>query len=39
MFDSLANALGSAYRSIVGQKVLTEKNVEDGIREIGRAHV
>ena len=37
MFDSLANALGSAYRAIVGQKVLTEKNVEDGIRAVRQA--
>ncbi|MGE3171229.1 MAG: signal recognition particle protein [Planctomycetota bacterium] len=37
MFDSLANALGNAYRSIVGQKTLTEKNVEDGIRAVRQA--
>ena len=37
MFDSLANALGNAYRSIVGQKVLTEQNVEDGIRSVRQA--
>ncbi|MSR37399.1 MAG: signal recognition particle protein [Planctomycetes bacterium] len=37
MFDSLANALGSAYRSIVGQKVLTEKNVDEGIRSVRQA--
>ena len=37
MFDSLANALGNAYRAIVGQKVLTEQNVEDGIRAVRQA--
>ncbi|MCA8976537.1 MAG: signal recognition particle protein [Planctomycetes bacterium] len=37
MFDSLANALGNAYRSIVGQKTLTEKNVDDGIRAVRQA--
>ena len=37
MFDSLANALGSAYRSIVGQKTLTEKNVDDGLRAVRQA--
>jgi signal recognition particle subunit SRP54 len=37
MFDSLANALGNAYRAIVGQKVLTEQNVEEGIRAVRQA--
>jgi signal recognition particle subunit SRP54 len=37
MFDSLANALGNAYRAIAGQKVLTEQNVEDGIRSVRQA--
>ena len=37
MFDSLANALGNAYRAIVGNKVLTEQNVEDGIRAVRQA--
>ncbi|MEO6594434.1 MAG: signal recognition particle protein [Planctomycetota bacterium] len=37
MFDSLANALGKAYRSIVGQKVLTEANVDEGIRSVRQA--
>lgn len=37
MFDSLANALGKAYRSIVGQKVLTEANVDEGIRAVRQA--
>ncbi len=37
MFDSLANALGSAYRSIVGQKTLTAANVDDGIRAVRQA--
>ncbi|MFY9345074.1 MAG: signal recognition particle protein [Planctomycetota bacterium] len=37
MFDSLANALGKAYRAIVGQKVLTEQNVDDGIRAVRQA--
>ncbi|MBK8098252.1 MAG: signal recognition particle protein [Planctomycetes bacterium] len=37
MFDSLAGALGKAYRAIVGQKVLTESNIEDGIRAVRQA--
>jgi len=37
MFDSLATALGKAYRSIVGQKVLTEANVDEGIRAVRTA--
>lgn len=37
MFDSLATALGKAYRSIVGQKTLTESNVEEGIRAVRQA--
>jgi signal recognition particle subunit SRP54 len=37
MFDSLANALGNAYRSIVGKKVLTEQNVDEGIRAVRQA--
>ncbi|MGK0153231.1 MAG: signal recognition particle subunit SRP54 [Neolewinella sp.] len=37
MFDSLAIALGSAYKSIVGQKKLTEANVDDGIRAVRQA--
>jgi signal recognition particle subunit SRP54 len=37
MFDSLASALQKAYGSIVGQKVLTEKNVDDGIRAVRQA--
>ncbi|MEC7583971.1 MAG: signal recognition particle protein [Planctomycetota bacterium] len=37
MFDSLANALSKAYGSITGQKVLTEKNVDDGIRAVRQA--
>ena len=37
MFDSLANALGKAYRAIVGQKVLTESNVDEGIRAVRTA--
>ncbi|MCA8954068.1 MAG: signal recognition particle protein [Planctomycetes bacterium] len=37
MFDSLANALGAAYRSIVGQKTLTESNIDDGIRAVRQA--
>lgn len=37
MFDSLASALGKAYKAIVGQKVLTEQNVEDGIRSVRQA--
>ena len=34
MFDSLANALSKAYRAIVGQKTLTEANVDEGIRAV-----
>ncbi len=37
MFDSLAGALGSAYRALVGKKVLTEANVEEGIRAVRQA--
>ena len=37
MFDSLATALGTAYKSIVGQKKLTEANVDDGIRAVRQA--
>ncbi len=37
MFDSLANALNSAYRTIVGNKVLTEGNVDDSIKAIRQA--
>jgi signal recognition particle subunit SRP54 len=37
MFDSLANALGKAYRALVGQKVLTEANVDEGIRAVRTA--
>ncbi|MGE0144644.1 MAG: signal recognition particle protein [Planctomycetota bacterium] len=37
MFDVLSNALSKAYRSIVGQKVLTEANVEEGIRAVRTA--
>ena len=37
MFDSLANALGKAYRAIVGQKVLTEANIDEGIRAVRTA--
>ena len=37
MFDSLASALSKAYRAIVGQKVLTEQNVEEGIRAVRQA--
>ncbi len=37
MFDSLANAMGKAYRAIVGQKVLTEANVDEGIRAVRQA--
>jgi signal recognition particle subunit SRP54 len=37
MFDSLAHALGKAYRAIVGQKVLTEANVDKGIRAVRTA--
>jgi signal recognition particle subunit SRP54 len=37
MFDTLATALGNAYKSIVGQKTLTEANVDDGIRAVRQA--
>ena len=37
MFDSLANALNSAYRSIVGQKVLTDANVDESIKAVRQA--
>jgi signal recognition particle subunit SRP54 len=37
MFDSLASALGSAYRALVGNKTLTEKNIDEGIRAVRQA--
>src|SRR6187455_2156561 len=37
MFDSLSGALGKAWQALAGQKVLTEKNVEDGIRAVRQA--
>ena len=37
MFDALAGAMSKAYRAIVGQKVLTEANVEEGIRAVRQA--
>ncbi len=37
MFDSLSGALSGAYRSIVGKKVLTEKNIDEGIRAVRQA--
>jgi signal recognition particle subunit SRP54 len=37
MFDVLSTALSKAYRSIVGQKVLTDANVEEGIRAVRTA--
>lgn len=37
MFDTLATALGNAYKSLVGQKTLTEKNIDDGIRAVRQA--
>ncbi|HEB54559.1 MAG TPA: signal recognition particle protein [bacterium] len=37
MFDTLATALGNAYKGIVGQKKLTEKNIDDGIRAVRQA--
>ncbi|MFK7743231.1 MAG: signal recognition particle protein [Planctomycetota bacterium] len=37
MFDTLATAFGNAYKGLVGQKTLTEKNVDDGIRAVRQA--
>lgn len=37
MFDTLTGALSKAYRSIVGQKVLTEANIDEGIRSVRQA--
>jgi signal recognition particle subunit SRP54 len=37
MFDSLAGALQKAYRAVVGQKVLTEANVEEAVRAVRQA--
>lgn len=37
MFDSLSGALGKAWQALAGQKLLTEKNVEDGIRAVRQA--
>jgi signal recognition particle subunit SRP54 len=37
MFDLLSGALSKAYRAIVGQKVLTEGNVDEGIRAVRQA--
>ena len=37
MFDSLSGALGKAWRTLAGQKVLTEANVDEGIRAVRQA--
>jgi len=37
MFDTLTGALSKAYRSIAGQKVLTDANIEEGIRSVRQA--
>lgn len=37
MFDSLSGALGKAWQAMAGQKILTEKNVDDGIRAVRQA--
>ncbi|MEE9127734.1 MAG: signal recognition particle protein [Planctomycetota bacterium] len=37
MFDSLAGALQNAYRALVGQKTLTEDNIDEGIRAVRQA--
>ena len=37
MFDSLSGALGKAWRSLAGQKILTEANVDEGIRAVRQA--
>jgi signal recognition particle subunit SRP54 len=37
MFDSLSGALSKAYRGLVGKKILTEANVEEGIRAVRQA--
>ncbi|MFO1052427.1 MAG: signal recognition particle protein [Planctomycetota bacterium] len=37
MFDLLSGAFSKAYRAIVGQKVLTEANVDEGIRAVRTA--
>jgi len=37
MFDSLSGALGQAWQRLAREKVLTEKNVEDGIRAVRQA--
>ncbi len=37
MFDSLASALGNAYRSMMGKKVLTEQNIEEAIAAVRQA--
>ena len=37
MFDSLSGALGKAWRALAGEKILTEKNIEEGIRAVRQA--
>ncbi len=37
MFDTLSGALTKAWQALAGQKVLTEQNVEDGIRAVRQA--
>ena len=37
MFDSLTGALQNAYRALVGQKTLTEDNIDEGIRAVRQA--
>ena len=37
MFDSLATAFGKVYTNLVGQKTLTEANVDEGIRSVRQA--
>jgi len=37
MFDSLSGALSKAWQSLAGEKILTDKNVEDGIRAVRQA--
>ncbi|MEM7198695.1 MAG: signal recognition particle protein [Planctomycetota bacterium] len=37
MFDSLSGALGKAWRTLAGEKLLTEKNIDEGIRAVRQA--
>ncbi|MCX7704620.1 MAG: signal recognition particle receptor subunit alpha, partial [Planctomycetota bacterium] len=37
MFESLTEALGRAFRKLTGKGVLTERNIDEGLREVRQA--